>query len=195
VSEHPSSSDAVQRVVVWRSLFAEGTDYCALWRTQNGWALRGTAISLPRQGNPILAHYHVHCDAAWQTQRVDVERVLDGRAEAMHFIMESAGMWRSGNRELLSIAGCVDVDLAITPATNTLPIRRLNIPTGESREVTAAWIKFPELEIEPLPQRYTRLSELTYRYESGSNFSTEVVVDEAGLVITYRDGWARIATR
>jgi uncharacterized protein len=125
VSEHPSSSDAVQRVVVWRSLFAEGTDYCALWRTQNGWALRGTAISLPRQGNPILAHYHVHCDAAWQTQRVDVERVLDGRAEAMHFIMESAGMWRSGNRELLSIAGCVDVDLAITPATNTLPIRRL----------------------------------------------------------------------
>src|SRR5712664_99467 len=42
-------------------------------------------------------------------------------------------------------ANVCDIDLAVTPATNTLPIRRLNLEVGQSQEVTAAWLKFPDL--------------------------------------------------
>jgi uncharacterized protein len=85
------------------------------------------------------------------------------------------------------------VDLAVTPATNTLPIRRLDLQIGHSASVTAAWIRFPELEIQPLSQRYTRLAKNTYRYESDPGFSTEIRVDDLGLVTYYRGGWERIA--
>jgi hypothetical protein len=78
--------------------------------------------------------------------------------------------------------------------TNTLPIRRLAPAIGESIDVTAAWVRFPELTLEPLPQRYTRLSERRYRYESnGGAFVAELEVDDAGLVITYEGGWERVA--
>ena len=82
----------------------------------------------------------------------------------------------------------------MTPATNTLPIRRLNLHVGGSESVIAAWVKFPELTVEPLSQRYTRLAKDTYSYESNTGFSAEIVVDDLGLVNMYPGGWERIGT-
>ena len=90
--------------------------------------------------------------------------------------------------------GCHDVDLALTPATNTLPIRRLNLQVGSSESVVAAWVKFPDLTVQPLSQRYTRMTKDTYRYESNTGFSAEIVVDDLGLVASYPGGWERIAS-
>ena len=60
--------------------------------------------------------------------------------------------------------------------------------------MTAVWVRFPELTIEPLPQRYGRLAERRYRYESaGGAFAAEIEVDDLGLVTTYEGGWRRIA--
>jgi uncharacterized protein len=81
----------------------------------------------------------------------------------------------------------------VTPATNTLPIRRLDLDIGKSESVTAAWIKFPDFEIQPLPQRYARITKHVYRYESDTGFSAGIVVDDLGLVTTYPGGWERIA--
>ena len=83
----------------------------------------------------------------------------------------------------------------MTPATNTLPIRRLALPVGKTEAVTAAWVKFPDLEIQPLAQRYTRLGENRYRYESDTGFSVEIELDEMGLVTLYPGGWERLANR
>jgi uncharacterized protein len=93
---------------------------------------------------------------------------------------------------LHGVRGCDDVDLALTPATNSLPIRRLNLQVGGSESVIAAWVKFPDLTVEPLSQRYTRLAKDTYRYQSNTGFSAEIVVDDLGLVTTYPGGWERI---
>ncbi len=183
--------DSLERVVVWRSLIAEGTDYCALWRTSAGWRLKGTAISAARGSAAMVARYEVHCDEGWRTRRVEIEVIHARQTRTLELTVDDSGRWLA-ERELPEVAGCIDVDLAITPATNTLPIRRLNIPAGESREMTAAWIKFPGLECERLPQRYTRLSSDTYRYESG-NFVSEIIVDELGLVISYKDAWERVS--
>jgi uncharacterized protein len=93
-----------------------------------------------------------------------------------------------------AIAGCLDVDLAFTPATNILPLRRLGLAAGESGEMTAAWVRFPALSIEPLPQRYTRLDARRVRYESrGGAFTAELEVDELGLVVRYPPLWERVA--
>ena len=83
----------------------------------------------------------------------------------------------------------------MTPAPNSLPIRRLNLRVGSSKSITAAWVKFPELTIQPLPQRYTRLAKDTYRYESNPGFSAEIVVDDLGLVSSYPGPWERLAAQ
>ena len=88
------------------------------------------------------------------------------------------------------IQGAIDVDLGFTPSTNLLPIRRLNLQIGESREVRAAWVKFPDLTLEPLDQKYTRLQADKYLYESaGGKFRRELTVDDYGFVLEYPDFW------
>jgi uncharacterized protein len=184
-------NDSLQRVVTWHNLIARGADYCALWRTRAGWLLKGTAIAVPKESAAMLTRYEVHCDDRWRTHFVEVEVTLGDQTRALQLTVENGGKWLA-QCELTELAGCVDVDLAITPATNTLPIRRLSIPVGESRDVTAAWIKFPDLAAEPLQQRYTRLSADTYRYQTNSGFVSEIVMDELGLVISYKDAWERL---
>jgi hypothetical protein len=102
--------------------------------------------------------------------------------------------WWIEDDELPDLHGCIDVDLGITPTTNTLPIRRLNLQVGAAAEVTAAWIGFPKLSVQALAQRYTRLEASRYRYESlASDFSVVIEVDELGMVTRYPGFWERVA--
>ena len=61
--------------------------------------------------------------------------------------------------------GCTDVDLGWSPITNVIPMRRLGLRVGDSVELLAAWVRFPELDVVANRQRYTRVTE--NRYESG----------------------------
>jgi hypothetical protein len=186
-------ADKIKRVVAWKSLLINGTEYFALWHTDEGWLLKGTAVGVLKDQRPMLANYEIHCDDNWLTHRVQVERTIGSDVKTLSLSVESRGAWRSSGQELPEVRGCLDVDLAVTPATNTLPIRRLNLQVGSNASVVAAWIKFPELTLEPLSQRYARTTKNTYRYESDTGFSAEIVVDDLGLVTTYPGGWESIA--
>jgi len=187
-------ADDLKRAVVWKSLLINGTDYCALWRTAEGWLLKGTTVGVLKDRRPMLANYEIHCDENWLTHRVQVERTIGRDTKTLSLSVESRGLWRSSGQELPALHGCDDVDLAVTPATNTLPIRRLDLGVEKSESVIVAWVKFPELEVQPLSQRYTRLTQDTYRYASNTGFSAEITVDDLGLVIAYSGGWERIAS-
>jgi uncharacterized protein len=186
-------ADDLKRTVVWKNLSLDGRDYCALRHTAEGWLLKGTVVGVLKDQQPMMARYEISCDENWLTHRVQVERTIGSDVKTLSLNVESRAVWRSSGQELPGVHGCDDVDLALTPATNTLPIRRLNLQVGSSESVIAAWVKFPDLTVEPLSQRYTRLAKDTYRYESNTGFSAEVVVDDLGLVITYPGGWERIA--
>ncbi len=111
------------------------------------------------------------------------------------------GRWYAGAEELTALRACVDIDLGLTPATNTLPIRRVAPAIGEHCDVVAAWVSFPALRIEPLFQRYTRLEAMRYRFETFENsdmsgepaFSAELTVDHTGLVQDYTGWWERVS--
>ena len=188
-------SDSLIRTVAWRNIIGNGAEYSALWRTSEGWLLRGSAVAAPDHETPLLVEYELHCDPTWRTHRVLVKRTIGAEARDLSLTVEAHGVWRLSGNERPDLRDCVDVDLGITPATNTLPIRRLDLAIGRSQPVTAAWIKFPELTLEPLRQRYTRIADNRYRYESGTGFSTEIVVDDLGLASQYVGGWECLAVK
>jgi uncharacterized protein len=105
-------------------------------------------------------------------------------------------VWLVNGQERPDLQECRDVDIGVTPATNTLPIRRLELQVGESRKLVAAWLRFPELDVIPLKQRYTRIDEETYLYESVmSGYKAELIVDEDGVVQTYGGEWITMTSR
>jgi len=116
------------------------------------------------------------------------------RAINVPITADEHGVWRLDGAEIAAVAGCIDIDLNFSPSTNTLPIRRLQLAIGEEAEVRAAWLRFPSFDLEPLVQRYRRLDEQSYHYESGS-FSAEVRVNDAGLVTSYQGFCEAVAQR
>jgi len=126
------------------------------------------------------------------TRAVRVEAQAPGIARTLSLSADAARRWSTSAGDLPALSGCIDVDVSFSPSTNLLPIRRLGLAVGESEDVIAAWILLPDLQVKPLPQRYTRIGERRYRYQSrGGAFSVELDVDEAGLVLDYPPFWKR----
>ena len=88
----------------------------------------------------------------------------------------------------------MDIDIAATPFTNTLPIRRLQLAQGERRSLQVAYISTPDLQVTRVEQAYSCI-ELgrEYRYEGiFRNFTANMKVDEDGLVLDYPTLFTRL---
>lgn len=137
-----------------------------------------------------VPHFVIGYD--WQTRKVKIELSSGTEEQSLHLERDDDGRWWNGDSELTAFAGMNDIDLGITPSTNTLPIQRLGLKPGESASMTAVWIQFPSLTIAPLAQQYTRTGEYAYRYESNDGaYQADLEVDEHGLVTRYADVWSR----
>lgn len=190
------------RTVLWERVDAVGSEWCQLGRTSRGWRMWGTAMTAVA-AEPALAHYDIALADDWSTREVSVavtrgsamqERRLRLTVDQQHRWQIARAPAETTAASAVDITGLIDVDLGFSPVTNTLPIRRLAPKIGAEVLVTAVWVRFPDLAIEPLPQRYLRLDERRYRYESGGgSFTAEVEVDDLGLVVDYENGWRRVA--
>ncbi|HEX5502042.1 MAG TPA: putative glycolipid-binding domain-containing protein, partial [Thermomicrobiales bacterium] len=111
-----------------------------------------------------------------------------------------AGHWTAADGATPpDLAGCLDVDIRVTPFTNTLPIRRLGLRPGESAELAVAYLALPALAVTRERQRYTCLAAGPdgglYRYESlPGGFRADLSVDADGLVLDYPGLFRRVWT-
>jgi uncharacterized protein len=177
--------------VRWIRQDQPGREVARLDLFRDTWHLHGT-VETDFDGIASKVLYHVACDATWRTRGVSV-RFWQGRmGRRLSATVQEDGRWQISGRARIDLQGCTDADLEISPSTNTIPIRRLGLPIGGSQELRAAWVRFPQLTIEPSRQRYTRLAEDRYRFENvDSGFSAEITVDEVGLVLHYPGLWGR----
>ena len=139
------------------------------------------------------AKYEIVCDRSFRTRRANVS-VRDATGERTLQIATESGRWYENGRENRTVAGALDIDLGWSPSTNTLPIKRLQLEIGQtSGEFMAAWVRFPELTLQPLSQEYVRLAERQYRYSSrGGAFTANLLVDDEDLVLDYEGFWQRV---
>jgi len=185
-------SDAgLRRTVRWQRLDRPGMERATLWSSKGRWNLDARIETDLAAGHSRI-RYRVSCDAEWRTEAAWAT-IKEGRTRGrLGLFVTGDGDWILNGQEQGDLRGCVDIDFEISPATNTLPIRRLNPKVGEERDIRVAWVRFPELRVEPTRQRYTRVGERRYRFENlESGYAVEILVDDAGLVIEYPDLWAR----
>ncbi|MGH9459115.1 MAG: putative glycolipid-binding domain-containing protein [Thermoanaerobaculia bacterium] len=178
-------SDAAS--VLWRRLDRPGHETASVRRNAGGWELAGAAVFLDVD-RPVRLDYHIDCAGDWTTRGGVVTGWIGSRAIFVR-LEADAGAWKLNGEPQPDVRGCIDLDLNFSPATNLLPIRRLDLAVGERADVRAAWLRFPNLQLEPLAQAYVRTGESTYRYESATGFTADLRVDENGFVVDYPGGW------
>jgi hypothetical protein len=179
---------ATKRVAWRRSDEIETDETCTLTVRDAGLSLVGTVIGA-EGGLPVRIEYRVLAGGDGLTTAAHVRDLRGFETRTLALERNAKGSWTLNGAAARGLRGCTDLDLGVSPSTNTLPIRRLRLAVGASKTIKAAWVRFPELEVVKADQTYTRLEEFTYRYVSGT-FVGELTVDDDGLVAQY-EVWRR----
>ena len=168
----------------WRKLDHPGYDSCRLFQLTNGWRLSGVAVFWGGR-YPCHFHYEVVTDSAWRTRRAGVNGYLGNRAINMR-INAAGNRWKVNSELQDNIAGCLDVDLGFTPATNLIAIRRLSLKVGQYAEAPAAYLAFPTMHFVKLAQTYYRTGRNEYEYEAPTvGYAGTLQVTSSGAIVHY----------
>lgn len=174
------------REATWRHLDArDGSEVLFHEDAARGHRLRGHTTAV-ESGVAWSVGYDISTDEAWRTQRVRATS-LTATGEVTVELECRGGRWTVDGVPRPDLDGCIDIDLESSSVTNLLPIRRLDLPVGETVSVPAAFIRPDDLRVERLEQTYTRLDDAgRFAYTSSTfDFACELVYDESGLVTSY----------
>ncbi|HEV2086956.1 MAG TPA: putative glycolipid-binding domain-containing protein [Cryptosporangiaceae bacterium] len=186
----------MSRSLTWQRVDAFGAEACV---ADDGDGLRAHGWALG--ANPALYHctYTLHTDSRWRSTSLEVRTEGAGWSRSLKLRRDADG-WQvrtseTGNLDASlpgteapeRLADCVDVDLGLSPLTNTLPVRRLNMLNAApdtSYDLTMAWIHVPTLAVMPDAQRYTALGDGRVAYGS-DRYQVELELDDAGYLVHY----------
>ncbi len=176
--------------ILWQPISGHGAERTVVDTTADGNRIAGTTL-LALDGAPYEIRFSVLTGRAWRTHTVGahVQGPDNDRRLALH--CDRNGTWSVGEEPILDLFGATDIDLAWTPATTVIAINRLALDVGESAEIVAALVSFPEHAVRRQAQRYERLSDTTYRY-IGRGMDVELTVDATGLVVDHPGGWRAV---
>jgi hypothetical protein len=147
------------------------------------------------EGLPVSAGYRLDVDSAWNVLSVAATWSMAGVTHRLRLRRSAAGAWRDSRGPRPDLDECVDIDIAWTPLTNSLPVRRLGLAVGEQREIVVAYVSPPDLSVKLVRQQYTRLGMDRWRYEGyPSGFVADITVDDDGLVVNYPELFHPAAT-
>ena len=189
------------------------------WRSDDGRGLEGTRLLLGgglralgrmvhggggADDPPFTASYRLVADADGTLRRLAVTSATANRERHLTLNRTDDGFWlldtgSGGGRS--DFGGALDVDLAFSPMSSTLPIRRLGLHRGPGDHLlTVVFVALPELTTEVVEQRYRSVSPLGTGARpdeavvgfTWDAFTADLVVDADAVVTSYPGVAARL---
>jgi hypothetical protein len=195
MDEHGPAASRHHLVMWQRVPPSAGHSLGRLARDDQDWLAHGAEVLLDG-GDPVACRFEVRLDTAWRTRAVSVAAVSSD-VKRLEAHADVGRRWWVDGIERLDLRGCVDVDVAATPLTNTFPIRRLrDLAPGEAVTSPVAWVDVPALDVRRVDQTYRRLGPTghdgldAWEYRDPLHGAFRLTVDRDGLVVDY-EGFAR----
>jgi hypothetical protein len=162
----------------------------------DGWLFHGSEILVGTEvgQETVSCTFRVVVGPNWTSRQVEVLSV-SGAGEVRRVLEASEDGWMVDGAPRRDLEGCVDVDIAASPLTNTFPIRRLaDLDVGDSVTFPVAWVDVPALGVARVDQTYERLPDrdgmACWKYRDPAHGAFVLTVDDEGLVLDY-EGFAR----
>jgi hypothetical protein len=200
-------------------------DRMALWRGEGLWLAEAATVRLTTTGVrargtqlgadplPYRADYVLDAGEGFVTSSLRVDVAGDGWRRRLELRHDGDGRWSCVSEEhgdvdlppaggdAQALATARDCDLAHSPLTNLMPVRRHDLHRSPgAAELLTAWVSLPDLGVRPDPQRYEHVRSdgrgAVVRFTSldpGERFVSDVVVDADGLVVAYPQIARRVA--
>ncbi len=183
-------------IVAWERTDDRGLSIARRERLEDGWLFHGSEVLVGDEA--LSCHFSVVVGSDWVTRRV-AACTISAVGETRCVLEAVDGRWTVDGAARPDLDGCVDVDIAATPLTNTFPIRRLAaVAADEAFTSPVAWLDVPALRVSRVDQTYQRLGGdhglARWRYHDPLHGAFVLTVDDEGLVVDYERFARRIPT-
>ena len=182
----------MQKNILWKGKAYHSLENCVVITTKDGTEVSSVIIGL--YNNIIYkVEYFIKTNKNWETVLFKVKTNLNGITQFFSSkITDSDEALEEGN--LAPFRTWKDIDISLTPFTNTLAINRLHLQQNEKRNIDVLYIDILNQQTLLATQSYTKLSKFEYKYEDALyDFEAIITVDEHGLVINYPELFERTA--
>jgi uncharacterized protein len=131
----------METFVRWSDWEGNGIEHCLVRGGPIGFCLEGVVAGT--RNTLYGAHYVIQADKSFRTRLV---RMYYVGGPTLHVITDGKGNWQDviSGGSIAELEGCLDVDIGVTPSTNTLPIRRLMLEQGSSADIRVAYVPLPD---------------------------------------------------
>jgi uncharacterized protein len=181
--------------ILWTGVEYNSLENCIVDSSSTGNEVHSSIVG--KYGDTIYqVQYYIRTNANWEVIFFEVKSRHNDVFQHLEFQGNGAGKWQSNNQEAPEFSNCIDIDIPLTPFTNTLPINRLKLAPGQEQTIQVIYIDLLEEQVNPLRQKYIRLSDKEYKYENVPNdFEAVITIDELGLVTNYPSLFTRTAIK
>lgn len=179
--------------ILWECKAYQSLENCFLKVTENGAEANSIIIG---HHNDIIYHveYFLKTNKNWETVMFQIKSNLNGFVQSFAFEnFDQLQVCRANNSLKYAGVHC-DIDISLTPFTNTLPINALLLKKGQTKNLRVLYFDILNQQTQWVQQTYTRLSKFTYKFQNIPNeFEAVITVDEHGLVTNYPELFERKA--
>jgi uncharacterized protein len=166
---------------VWRGLEEWLAEACELTIADD--RLHAMGVQLGADPHPYRVDYELTTGEDWVTARLYATARDASGSRALDLRRGADGLWTANGEPQPHIEGALDCDLAFSPLTNFMPVRRLG---DEPLDHVMAFVSVPDLSVTRSPQRYEPIDARRVRYVAlDSDFTAELELDEDGVVVRY----------
>jgi uncharacterized protein len=146
-----------------------------------------SGVQLGVEPEDYRVDYRLEVPSDWVTRRLEVDAAGAGWRRSLVLEHDGGGAWMSNGEHDPALDGALDCDLAYSPLTNVMPIRRHGLHELDgSVDFLMAWVSVPDLVVHASPQRYEHVRPGVVRYVArDGDFRSELEVDADGLVVRY----------
>jgi hypothetical protein len=196
--ERPAAATAARRapsvtkMLTWAGVDCLRLEGARVVLGERGLRAIGSVVSAAQDGiEAYTASYSLTTDEAGVVQRLTV-RIARATGE-QHVILTRSeeGIWLVDHGQgaaRTNFGGALDVDLALSPLFNALPIRRLGLHRDAAlHDLSVVFVALPSLEVCGVSQTYrtASLGDPGVVSISSDTWDVEITVDADGMVLEY----------
>jgi hypothetical protein len=175
----------MQTNILWSGREYRSLENCLVNYTETGVEISSTIVG-HYQGKIYKVDYQILTNLKWETLVFEVQTQCNDSREFLRFEAMQHGGWLANGESTKLYNGCIDVDISLTPFTNSLPINRMQAALAQQQEITVIYIDVLHQRIKPVRQLYKKNSQSNYHFENVPNdFEADIAIDDSGLVVDY----------
>ncbi|BAP32927.1 uncharacterized protein CHSO_3890 [Chryseobacterium sp. StRB126] len=180
------------KTLIWQGIAFQSLEYFNLKKNGKASVVTSKIIGC-YENNMYTVEYRLIIDPDWNIQEFTIEseintvkNILTGK--------KYQDEWKINNIINPDFKDFSFIDISLTPFTNTLPINNLKLAENDTQKIKVIYIDVLSNIVKPVTQQYTRIAPYTYHYDNlQTDFKSDIVVDENGLVVNYPKLFDKIA--